>query len=119
MLSLFPSLFDLSWYVPLFFRIFLGYYFFNLGLYIAKKGSSPKWRMTGWVSSILGIFFILGLLTQLSGLISSIFAIYLSKKKNHKTDLIKESHTFYALIALVSLSLLFLGSGPYAIDLPL
>lgn len=117
MLSLFPSLLDWNWYVPLFFRIFLGYYFINLGLHMMKN-NEQAWKILGGFSSFSGILFVLGVFSQLLGVVSSVSAlIMLSQRK--KNLLIAEPAVFYVLLSLVSISLLFLGAGPYAIDLPL
>ncbi len=119
MLSLFPTLLDWNWYVPFLFRIFLGYYFFNLGLHMMKKNDESTWKILGGMSSIMGIMFVLGVVTQLLGVIAAVSSLMLAyfKKKNLRYS--QESASFYTLLALVSVSLLFLGAGPYAIDLPL
>lgn len=119
MLSLFPSLFDWSWYVPFFFRLFLGYYFFNLGLHALKKSDDSTWKILGGASSLLGILFILGIFAQLLGLIAGFFSIFLASSKKDHPRLKLESVVFYTLLSFVAFSLLFLGAGPHAIDLPL
>jgi uncharacterized membrane protein YphA (DoxX/SURF4 family) len=68
---------------------------------------------------MIGLFLLVGVYTQVFGVITfviSLLAIYFKKQKSHDTP---ESIAFYALFALLSLSLLFLGAGPYAFDLPL
>ncbi len=119
MLSLFPTLLDWNWYVPFLFRIFLGYYFFNLGLHMMKKSDESAWKILGGMSSIMGIMFVLGVVTQLLGVIAAVSSLMLSYFKKKKMKYSLESTSFYALLSLVSISLLFLGAGPYAIDLPL
>ncbi len=118
MLSLFPALLDWNWYVPFFFRIFLGFYFFNTGLLMLKKGDGSAWRTLGFLSSLVGFLFIMGLFIQVLGVIASSSSLVLLFKKK-QVRFLHESSTFYVLLALVSFSLLFLGAGPYAIDLPL
>ena len=118
MLSLFPTLLDWNWYVPLLFRLFLGYYYFNIGLHMAKKGDDA-WKVLGVLCSIFGILFILGVAIQLLGVIAAVSSYCLLYAKRKKVRFVQESATFFTLLALVSLSLLFLGAGPYAIDLPL
>ncbi len=119
MLSLFPTLLDWNWYVPLIFRLFLGYYFFNLGLHMAKKSDESAWKALGALSVISGILFVLGSFIQLLGVVAAVSSFGLLYAKKNKVRFVHESPVFYVLLSLVSLSLLFLGAGPYAIDLPL
>lgn len=119
MLSLFPNLFDWSWYVPFIFRIFLGYYFFNLGLHTLKKSDSVAWKLLGGISSLMGVLFVLGVFAQLIGLISGFLSLFLATSQKEHPRLKLESSVFYVLLSLVAFSLLFLGAGPHAIDLPL
>lgn len=126
MLSLFPDLLDWSWYVPLVFRIFLGVYCCYIGWrFMWKEGRSGQerdrfaWISFGILLVVFGTMFVFGLYTQAlgsSGFVFSIFALLLRWKKFPQMP---ESFQFYLLIGLVSLSLVFLGAGPYAFDLPL
>jgi uncharacterized membrane protein YphA (DoxX/SURF4 family) len=124
MLSLFPEFFDWSWYVPFFFRVILAYYFITAG-YRLTQHSDPtptdraSWLIMGSIVIGLGILFLAGLFIQPAGVIAfsvSIVAIYFAKK--HAT-FVPESVKFYTLVGLIALSLLFLGPGPFAFDLPL
>lgn len=118
MLSLFPTLLDWNWYVPLFFRLFLGYYFLSLGLHMTKRSDEQAWKILGALSSLVGILFIIGIFVQLLGVISSVSALVMYSRR--KMDQFKgESGVFYVLLSLISISLLFLGAGPFAVDLPL
>jgi uncharacterized membrane protein YfcA len=125
MLSLFPELLDWSFYVPFFFRLFLGCYLLAAGYQLAKKHKATRdeekltWNILGTLIMTIGLFIFLGVYTQIFGVISfaiSLLALYFKKHKSHDTP---ESIAFYALFALLSLSLLFLGAGPFAFDLPL
>ena len=125
MLSLFPQLLDWGWYVPFLFRIFLGLYFFFVGYGFIKLGSKKKdddglsWVIFGSLIIILGISFLLGIYVQIAGVLGfslSLIAIYF---KNSKSAVSPEPVKFYLLVGIVSLSLLFLGAGPHAFDLPL
>lgn len=118
MLSLFPTLLDWNWYVPFLFRIFLGYYFFNIGLVMMKKSDESAWKLLGILSVLAGILFVIGIYIQLLGVVAFISALALTYTRK-KVRFLHESATFYTLLAIVSLSLLFLGAGPYAVDLPL
>lgn len=125
MLSLFPELLDWSFYVPFFFRLFLSCYLITAGYHLIKKNNKGDgeekltWAIFGTLVMLIGFFLLLGVYTQVFGVISfviSLFAIYFKKSHSHN---IAESITFYILFGLLSLSLLFLGAGPFAVDLPL
>lgn len=123
MLSLFPELLDWSFFVPFFFRVFLGCYLLAVGYHLINKTRRDEekltWAIFGTLVMAIGFFLFLGVYTQIFGVISfaiSLLAIYFKKRKSHDTP---ESIAFYTLFALLSLSLLFLGAGPYAFDLPL
>ena len=125
MLSLFPQLLDWGWYVPFIFRIFLGFYFFFIGYSFtrssrAKSGQdSLAWLILGALIILLSLGFFLGLYVQIVGVIGftlSLLAIYFKHKNASFTP---ETVKYYLLLGVVSLSLLFLGAGPHAFDLPL
>ncbi len=125
MLSLFPELLDWSFYVPFFFRLFLSCYLLAAGYHLIKKNNRGEgeekltWGIFGTLIMAIGFFLLLGVYTQILGVISfviSLLAIYCKKHHSHNTP---ESIAFYTLFGLLSLSLLFLGAGPFAFDLPL
>ncbi|OGZ06544.1 MAG: hypothetical protein A2942_02635 [Candidatus Lloydbacteria bacterium RIFCSPLOWO2_01_FULL_50_20] len=126
MLSLFPDLFYWSWYVPFFFRLFLGVYCFYAGWTLARNGIAEDierdraaWTGMRIFFIILGFLFIFGVTVQALGSVGfalMLLALFLRWKKSPHAE---ESIAFYALIGMVSLSLIFLGPGPYAFDLPL
>ncbi len=119
MLSLFPIFLAWNWYVAFFFRIFLGYYFLTTGIKVLKDTENTQKQAVGILFSILGSLFIVGLYAQLCGIAGFIcsFGLFLLKRRN--PSFLGESVNFFILLGLVSLSLLFLGAGPYAFDLPL
>ena len=126
MLSLFPDLLDWSWYVPFIFRIFLGAYCFYISWSLirneGRKGVERDrfaWTSLGMILFVFGTLFLIGLYAQVLGSVGfalAVVALYLRFKKVPQAQ---ESFWFYFLIGLVALSLVFLGAGPYAIDLPL
>ncbi|HEY9585069.1 MAG TPA: hypothetical protein VJJ02_00550 [Candidatus Paceibacterota bacterium] len=126
MLSLFPDLLDWSWYVPFVFRVILGAYFCHIGFTLIQheghtehKNDRSTWIFLGALLFLLGLLFVVGLYAQAlgsTGFALSLFALYLRAKKSHH---VRESLQFYFLFGIVSLSLVFLGAGPYAFDLPL
>ena len=124
MLSLFPDLLTWSWNVPFVFRIYLGIYALMMAYTLYKKGKvSGQERWNWYVISVLllamGTGYIVGIYAQALGAIgfvSSLIGFYL---RGSQKELFHESVSFYLLLSLVSLSLVFLGAGPHAIDLPL
>lgn len=125
MLSLFPELLDWSFFVPFFFRLFLGGHLLMVGYRLLKKHQSKHDDevLAWWIFCVLimsvGLFLLLGVYTQVFGVIVfvlSLLAMYFKKRGSHDAT---ESIAFYTLFGLLALSLLFLGAGPYAFDLPL
>ena len=119
MLSLFPFLFAWNWYVPFVFRLFLGYYFFTIGLRFEKSELANGRRLAPYFLMILAVLLTLGVYTQVCGLVAAISSLWLMFKRNGKDRAGEESRKFYSLLGIISLSLLFLGAGPYAFDIPL
>lgn len=126
MLSLFPDLLDWSWYVPFFFRIFLGAYCCYLGWMLAQEQADTAtmhdrfaWLGMRMLLAIIGLLFIVGIAVQALGSVGFALALFALFLRFKRSPYAKESTAFYLLIGLVSLSLVLLGAGPYAFDLPL
>lgn len=126
MLSLFPDLLDWSWYVPLFFRCFLGAYCVYVGWILLCKESKTEderdrfaWVCLASILFFLGILFAIGLYAQALGSIGFVLALFTLYLRIKNSPHVTESMAFYLLVSMVSLSLVFLGAGPYAFDLPL
>jgi hypothetical protein len=125
MLSPFPELLSWSWYVPLLFRPFLALYLINLGYGFALKGDAAPggdkvvWAIFGGMLILIGALFFIGLFVQIAGAIGFSLAMTALALKKHRPMLVPESRMYYLLVGLVSLSLVFLGAGPFAYDLPL
>lgn len=127
MLSLFPQFFAWDWYVPFIFRMFLSWYLLAAGYRLMKyrdqdapqEDSALAWSIMGATVMIPGISFLVGAWVQLAALITfslSLLAIWF-RKTGH--SFVPEGKKFYFLVGLVALSLVFLGPGPFAFDLPL
>lgn len=128
MLSFFPELYDWSWYVPFFFRIFLAWYFISVGYAFAKQGDDEHskdrlvWAIWGALLVGVGVSFLIGVFIQFAGVIGFSFGMLAMGVKRFHTfyeRYTRESFAFYGLLSLVSLSMVFLGPGPFAVDLPL
>jgi len=125
MLSFFPQLLDWSWYVPLVFRIFLAVYLFAIGYSFAKApkdekgGDGAAWMVFGILLIALSVLLFVGIYAQIAGTIVFVISLIAMYFKYRKAQFTPESEKFYLLVGLVALSLVFLGTGPYAFDIPL
>ncbi len=117
MLSLFPVFFGYDWYVPFVFRLILAFFLLDIGLTALKLEHGWK-RSIGLGSLVLSISLGLGAYAQLCGALSAMLALSLGATRNSWRKQRKEGG-FYVLLFVVSLSLLFLGAGPFSLDLPL
>ncbi|MDO8591261.1 MAG: DoxX family membrane protein [bacterium] len=133
MLSFFPTLFSYELVVPFVFRVVIGLAFIWFGyeniikkrevqiaLLPNLKSSSDFWL---WVIAVIyitgGLLLVAGLYTQVTALVFSILLLLaaIAKRKNPEAASLPQTTTL--LLLLISASLLFLGPGFYAIDLPL
>ena len=134
MLSVFPDLLAFGLLAPFLLRVALGLVFISFGKYKlgseraekAKFFESFGWKSGLYVATVLGIielvvgiFLLIGLYTQIAALVAAFImfcALILKKKSPHG---IESSRGFLALLFIISLSLLVLGAGLFAFDLPL
>lgn len=133
MLSIFPGLFTYAIVAPFILRVALGGFFIWQGvrrrkeemaswdnLWSGKKiGSLPLSPILAKIQIVIGVFLLFGLYTQIATLLAIIF-IWLEFKK--KAEVFKP--TFQEMWAavfmtVIAVSLLFLGAGIFAFDLPL
>ncbi|MFA5934118.1 MAG: hypothetical protein WC795_02775 [Candidatus Paceibacterota bacterium] len=125
MLSLFPKLFSFAILVPVAFRLILGLY---LGREMwrnykkAKESASPRQRTSFYIQAVLqlvlGLMFIAGLFVQLAGIIACVIFLFRANEVRGNSGQPSLIELSFAL-AFISLSLIFLGPGIFAIDLPL
>ena len=73
----------------------------------------------GITEILIGIFFIVGYLTQIAALISIILLLKALYFRKHYPLLAPHSPLAYLLIIAISVSLLISGAGAFAFDLPL
>lgn len=123
MLSLFPELLDWSWYTPVLFRGFIFVYLMTIAIGLLRKQHQNNEKLADIGFStlfiLLSLLLLLGIYVQIIGVVGfSLAMTALFFKKRYAKEL-QESRWFYILIGLVSLSLVFLGAGPYAFDIPL
>jgi hypothetical protein len=122
---MFPELFDLAFFVPFFFRVVLGYYLFRQALFLMKQGGGvlSKDRTAQSILGLLiladGILLFVGAWLQPTAIITSALGIFalISVRKHPK--FFPQPGSFYLLATLIALSLVVLGPGIWAYDLPL
>jgi uncharacterized membrane protein YphA (DoxX/SURF4 family) len=134
MLNPFPELLALSFFAPLILRVLLGLIFIDLGL-LKFRNEKQRWldsfetlnlrppELLLPLYAILqiagGVMLIIGFWVQVAALVFVIFSgteLYIEWKAR---EILKRDLVFYALVFVVSLSLLLTGAGAYAIDIPL
>ncbi len=133
-LSIFPSLFTFGLIAPFILRIVAGIIFVYFGYTKIWKEKERRVSFFNkiipnngialfWVISVTefigGVFLTIGLFTQVVVIILSAITIGAIFTKIRRPDLLDNSLEFFILLLAVLFSLLFLGAGFWAIDLPL
>lgn len=133
-LNTFPDLLTFSQMSPLILRVVLGLIIINLGF--LKLGKEKiAWRelfetinllparilvkVLAVIEIIGGLILIIGAYTQLTSIIFAILFFCEAILEYRESNLEKRNLTFYILMFTISLSLVFLGAGAFALDLPL
>lgn len=119
MLSLLPGLLAFEQITPFLLRLILGFIF----VHWAYKMWTTKTKSSEAVFSIFfgvfGTLFIIGLFTQLAGIVSTIyFGIKLFGKFKEKAFL-TDGVNYYLILCIISFCLIISGAGSFAFDLPL
>ncbi len=128
MLSIFPALLSLELLAPFLLRVTLGAFLAWNSYTILKTGTMhmpERMRSVGRIITVLygmsGVLLVVGLFTQLAALVVAILTalmlvyVVASRSPEH-------AHTHrmpLVFVLAISVSLIFLGAGFYAIDLPL
>jgi len=131
MLSPFPTLLTLWMFAPFLLRIFLGAFLLMYGISVFRNKEKTKLiagalgrcrcliYLFGAVEIVAGIALIIGFLTQVASLISIVLLATALLFKIKYPHILKQSVELYIAIIVVSISLMFLGAGFFAFDLPL
>ncbi len=124
MLSLYPDLYNYAGFVPVVFRLFLGYFLFKTAFenFMISKRAGGGMGVILWsgIPLIGGILLVLGLLVQPTAFILAIlFIVFMNVNQGVELAHLRRSNDFHLLLILTLLSLIFLGPGIWAIDLPL
>jgi uncharacterized membrane protein YphA (DoxX/SURF4 family) len=133
MLNPFPALLDFAILAPFILRITLGVVLIYISYSVIYKKRKDFYKyykdhkypfpsvvtwFFGVLNALVGLFFIIGFLTQVDALIAIylLVSLYLSDKEIGSFQF---SGSFYLLASIVAFSLLFLGAGAFAFDIPL
>jgi len=132
MLSIFPDLLTFWLLAPFILRVTIGLIFIYFGVSKIWKEKHRRINffkeigaglISFWIVSIVeiigGAFLVLGIFTQPTAIVLLFITLAATYIKTRKPDLLDNSIEFYMLSIAVLLSLVFLGPGFWAIDLPL
>ena len=134
MLSIFPDMLTFWLVAPLLLRVSMGLIFIYFGVSKIQRGKDTrvsffkkiglgKGTLTFWIVSTLEIIggglLVLGLFTQLTALVLSIITMGALYIKIRRPKTLKNTPEFFILLLAALLSLVFLGPGFIAVDLPL
>lgn len=134
MLNTFPELLNYSILAPTLLRLVLAFVLITIGIdTITKKKilflayfeskAYPLAKLLPWkfgiAEIILGLFFLFGFFTQIASLIAIYILFCLFYIENRAEKILPHNSTFYLIMIVIAISLLFLGAGAFAVDLPL
>jgi uncharacterized membrane protein YphA (DoxX/SURF4 family) len=134
MLNLFPGFLSYAMLGPFVLRLVLALIIIDLGL-LKFKGEKSRWIATfealhlrpadlfvplyAAVQLLAGLMILVGLWTQGAALVLAIFTFCELYVEWSASTLLKRDFTFYLLIFVIALSLIFTGAGAYSFDIPL
>lgn len=133
MLNPFPDLLAFSFFAPLFLRATVGIIFMQFGFrkiarmkhtaaFFERINVIPGWFFVwffGLIEIIGGIMLFLGVFTQIAALVLAFIIIGAFFLKRKYPTALSHDKSYYILLAVTTFSLIFLGAGAFAIDLPL
>lgn len=117
MLSLFPELLFLSPFAAFLIRIAAAIVFGNIAYHHVTRDERAWVKLLGGVEAVVAAMFFVGFLTQLAALVGLVLlgtVLYLGWLSRPATR-----ETAWWLMLVMCISLLVLGAGPFAFDLPL
>jgi hypothetical protein len=119
MLSIFPPLLAFSGFSALLLRLMLGVVLVLWSQKEYKKSGIERSVCASVIQGILGVFLIIGFLTQVSAFFTSIFLGFKLFKKIQAKAFLTDGLNYYLILFIISVSLIFTGAGYIALDLPL
>ena len=133
-LNTFPNLLTFSQFSPFILRVVLGFITINLG-YLKLTKEKIIWqelfeiinihpanffvKFLAFIEVIGGLMLIIGAYTQLTAIVFAVLFFCEAVLEYRDSSLEKRNFPFYILVFSISLSLIFLGAGALAFDLPL
>ena len=133
LLSAFPDLLVFGVFGVVLLRVVLGFLFVRFG-YVKLWGNRDEYEQTyasvlpksgnyilvsiAWIELLGGILLIIGALTQIVALVFAGLMLTATLLKIKNASYFRNDPEFYFILFVVSVALLFLGPGTYAIDLP-
>ncbi len=133
-LNTFPSLLTFSQISPLMLRVVLGLITINLG-YLKLTKEKTAWqklfetiniqpakifvKVLAFIEILGALMLLAGAYTQITAMVFALLFFCEAILEYRESDLEKRNLTFYILMFTISLSLIFLGAGAFALDLPL
>lgn len=119
MLSLFPDFFTYSLIAPFLLRLTLAAVFLYWAYGKIKSRENAKVATLGLLEAVVGILLVVGLFTQMAALVAALILVVKLIGKIHTKSLFTSGVNYYFILFIISFSLLFLGPGAFAFDLPL
>ncbi|MBP6858528.1 MAG: DoxX family protein [Candidatus Pacebacteria bacterium] len=122
MLSVFPTLLSYEQLAPFILRMMLGITlaYFGYQKILGKGGSSgSNTKIYGGIEVLISVFLIIGLWTQVAALVNAvILVVKIGFKIRHK-EFLTNGVNYYLLLLAMAVSVMFLGAGWFAFDMPL
>lgn len=134
MLNPFPELLNYQFFIPTLLRLTLGIFIILFGFKKIKgdqehlttffeslslKPGSLYIKTLAFAEMILGGLLILGLLTQIAAIIVAIILLVSLIIAYRNTEVQIEKSSIYVLLLVLAVSIMILGAGYMAVDLPL
>ncbi len=120
--SLFPYLFTYDQAAPFILRLILGItlaYFGYRKIQKRGKSSGSNTIIYGAIEILVAIFLIIGLFTQLAAMINAVILVIKLGYKIRDKAFLTDGINYYILLLVIALSVIVLGPGWFAFDLPL
>ena len=131
MLNTFPTLLSFAIFIPFIFRICVALFLIQIVItlknkkvlkeYFSKNNLPFSKHLPFLIQigvAVSATFLILGLYTQITSLIS-VYFLFTIQGINKQISFMKHSDSAFSYITLLCFSLLFLGAGAFAFDIPL
>lgn len=131
MLNTFPTLLSYALFIPFLFRICIAIFLVELVISLKNKNTITEYfknkkypfaKILPYIFQIglavSAILITIGMYTQIASLIGIYFLLTLGKI-NKEIKLVSHSESAFTYATLICFSLLFLGAGVFAFDLPL